>query len=162
MITPDANFAEFSQTLNALFKPLPIILRLFSGLLSFFLGLAIILAWPTDASTAAVVAALSLVAYSLLCQRVTTARRRALFNGWKSERAVLTFSRGGIATQSQFGSGETAWSSFNRLVETKDTYMLVRRSFAYVCIPKRDIPNDRSQEFVELLRESIVSAEPAA
>lgn len=160
VITPDANFAEFSQTLNALFKPCPTILRILSVLVSLSLVLAVILAGPTYACIAAIAAALSFAAYSLSCQQLATTRRRAVFQGWKSEHAVFTFSHGGIATQSEFGSGEMAWSSFNRLVETKDTYMLVRRTFSYVCIPKRDIPNDRSQEFVRLLRENIVSAEP--
>lgn len=160
MITPDANFVEFSQTLNALFKPTLAsgAARVLLGFFSLSLTLAVTLAWPTYASFAGMAAASSYIAYLFLCQEMRTARRKALFHGWKSEHTVLTFSANSIATRSEFGAGEITWNSFNRLVETKDTYMLIGRTFSYVCIPKRNIPNDRSQEFVRMLREKVVTS----
>jgi hypothetical protein len=62
-----------------------------------------------------------------------------------------------ILVQTSYGRSEIAWERFSRFVETDKLFVLFGAPRQVLTIPKRILPADKFDEFLELLKRKLIA-----
>jgi hypothetical protein len=153
VITPDTTFREHQQCQRAISMSRGIrgIYWALVAVVACALSASVAETWGSLASGAGAIALVAFAELVMLPRQIANARLAAYLKAIDS-RAVYTFTSEFISWTARNSRGELAWESLDRVVETKDCYILVLSWNAYCCIPKRNIPPDRTDDFSALLR----------
>jgi len=160
VVRPDASYREFLESATLPFKPFRspwvAVLKFAGGVLGAGMVIAIIETWGSFAGAATIAAAIAFVLYFVALyatnQQAANSRLRTCFESGKKDPASYVFSNAGISAACDCTKSEISWAAIDRLVETEGAYVLILRSLACLCIPKRDVPAGRAVEFAALLR----------
>lgn len=116
------------------------------------IGICVTSAWGTTAGGAGAVAMVALFLVVIVPGQLTVAKRKAFYRRWQSLDISYAFSDAGMSWTARDGAAQFGWSYVERMVETRDLYMLLLWNNGYVCIPKRNVPADQAEELSDLLR----------
>ena len=81
-----------------------------------------------------------------------------VYEAWKKSGIACSLSERGILTNFYGSSVTIPWLSVERVAPTKDTYTLVLESYSFICIPKRNVPRERLEDFTSLLNAKVGNA----
>lgn len=110
------------------------------------------LTWATPASLLAGVAFAVFFFFGYIwASQVTRARRQKAYQRYRESNTSYTFTNARILATSRYIQSSIAWAAVDRVMERRAVYLLVLRN-SYVCIPKRSIPPDDFDDFIQLLR----------
>jgi len=153
IVKPDATFKEWLQSITSPFMGRERTYLIQVPLMAFVacLTITVLESQGTESFGIALLTAACFLIYLLLCQRLTTLRRQAIFLAQKGAATSYAFSNEGLEAKDATSVKKYSWEALSRCVETSGTYMLVFRTFDIVCIPKRDIPSEGAVEFAVLL-----------
>ena len=79
------------------------------------------------------------------------ARRRKAYQWYRESNTSYTFTNDRILTTSRYVQISVAWAAVDRVIVKRTVYFLVIRTL-YICVPKRDIPQDGFDDFIQLRR----------
>ena len=109
------------------------------------------LTWPTPASLLAGLAFAVFFFFGYLLFGHAGARRRKAYQRYKESNTSYTFTNDRILATSRYVQSSIAWAAVDRVKVRRTVYLLVIRG-SYMCVPKRDIPPDGVDDFIQLLR----------
>ena len=109
------------------------------------------LTWPTPSSLLAGLAFAVFLFFGYLLFGRIGARRRKAYQWYRESNTSYTFTNDRILTTSRYVQISVAWAAVDRVIVKRTVYFLVIRTL-YICVPKRDIPQDGFDDFIQLLR----------
>ena len=119
-----------------------------------------VLTWATPASLLAGVAFAAFFFFGYIwASQSTSARRRKAYRRYRESNTSYTFTDERIVATSRHIQSSIAWAAVERVRESTTVYLLVIRG-SYICIPKRSIPPDNVDDFIQLLRAHRLLGQP--
>lgn len=109
------------------------------------------LTWGTSAS---ILAGLALSVY-IFClywsRRIYATQRRQAYERYRESSTSYTFTNERILATSRYVQSSFAWAGVDRAMEIRTVYLLAVGN-RYIIVPKRNIPPDNFEDFIQLLR----------
>ncbi len=117
------------------------------------------LTWGTPAS---ILAGLALAAFFFtlyLVGRINATQGRKAYKRYRESNPSYTFTSERILATSRYVQSSIAWSAVDRVMETTKAYLLIV-GLSCVCVPKRNIPPQNLDDFIQLLRTHHLLGQP--
>ena len=110
------------------------------------------LTWASPASLLAGLAFASVFFFGyILFGQSTGGRRRKAYQRYSESETSYIFTNDLILATSRYVQSSIAWAAVDRVLERRAVYLLAIRN-SYICVPKRAIPPDDTDDFIQLLR----------
>jgi hypothetical protein len=110
------------------------------------------LTWGTPAS---LLAGLAFAAFFFFIYiwggQITGTRRQDAYKRYRELNTSYIFTNERILIMSRHGQSSLVWAAVDRLVEIRTVYLLAVGN-SQICVPKRDIPPESFEEFLQLLK----------
>ena len=109
------------------------------------------LTWGTPASILAGVALAVYIFCLYWSGRIYTIQRRQAYKSYRESSTTYIFTNERILAKSRHVQSSIAWAGVDRAMEIKMVYLLAVGN-RYIIVPRRNIPPDNFDHFIELLR----------
>lgn len=152
VVNSTATLKEYQrcQSLLSVPKGLAAFLRFLLAIGACALVFSVVETWGLPASGAGAVALVALFVYFAIVAQMESSRLRARYRRVKESGLTYVFSDTIIGWSMRGLHAEVAWDYLDRIVQDSDLFVLAR-GYWYLCIPKRDVPQDRLADFQDLI-----------
>lgn len=159
VITPDPTFREWRQALALAQRPPQWYIVLISTLQILFgvgLGATLVETMTSSLGVWPSLALISAVVYYVLGPALRGLQLQRFYVPIKQNPTTYAFSFENVLAESLNFKSITSWNSFDRFLNTKSSYIIILRTLAFICIPKRNIPDEQKGEFIALLQNKLI------